>query len=301
MRCGSWLRVKASTKQMAAPMISLKVIAGWLLAAGTAVAALAQQTVAAPDLTAPQIVEKNAAARGGMDAWRKINTMAWTGYVESDSEPDRKMPFLLEQRRPGHVRFEIIAAGQKSVRVFSEMQGWKLRATSSGKPELQPYTADELEFARGAQVIDGPLMDFVTKGSVITLADIDAVDGRKAYVLDVKPPLGETRRVWVDAESFLETRLERRFRTTAGQAAVSTVLYRDYRSFEGLKLPVTIETGPVSGKSANRLVIERVALNPPLDEHTFDRPTVPITRRGGAVVDTRGAAVPNRSPSAVPQ
>ncbi|MEI8031647.1 MAG: hypothetical protein WCH35_17880 [Comamonadaceae bacterium] len=282
-------------------MVMLKVIAVWLLAAAAAMAALAQQNVAAPKLSAAQIVEKNVVARGGTDAWRKINSMAWTGHVESASEPDRKMAFLLEQRRPGQVRFEISAAGQKSVRIYNGTEGWKMRATSSGKPELQPYTADELEFARGAQVIEGPLMDFVAKQSVITLAGIEAVEGRLAYVLEVKPPLGETHRVWVDAETFLETRLERRFHTAAGQAGVSTVEYRDYRPFEGLQLPVTIETGPVSGKSAARLVIERVALNPPLDEHAFDRPIVPLKRRmGSATVDTRGAAAANPARPAAP-
>ena len=165
----------------------------------------------------------------------------------------------------------------------------------------RPYTAEELEFARGGQVIDGPLMDFVAKNCVITLAGSETVDGRKTYVLDVKPPLGEMHRVWVDTETFLETRLERRFHTAAGQAGVSTVEYRDYRPFEGLQLPVTIETGPVSGKSAARLVIERVALNPPLDEHAFDRPIVPLKRRmGSATVDTRGAAAANPARPAAP-
>ena len=280
-------------------MISIKIIAGWLLAVGTAVAALAQQTVAAPDLTAAQIVEKNAAARGGTDAWRKINSMAWAGHVESAKEPSRQLPFLLEQKRPNNARFEIVAEGQKSVRVYNGTDGWKVRASSSGKPELQSYSADELKFARGAQVIDGPLMDFVTKGSIITLAGIDAVDGRKAYVLDVKPPLSGLHRVWVDAETFLEARFDRSYRNAAGQPAVATVLYRDYRPFEGLQIPVTIEMG----EAMNRLVIERVALNPPLDERMFAKPAVPVTRRGGAaVVDTRSAAaVPNRSPPAVPQ
>jgi len=41
----------------------------------------------APGLTAAQIVEKNAAARGGLEAWRKIQTMSWT-----DAGPHHALP-----------------------------------------------------------------------------------------------------------------------------------------------------------------------------------------------------------------
>jgi hypothetical protein len=72
---------------------------------------------------------------------------------------------------------------------------------------------------------------------------------------------------------------------------MATVLYRDYRAFEGLQMPVTIETGVVMGKAMNKLVIEKVSLNPELDEKLFAKPAVPVSRRAGAaVIDTRGAA-----------
>ncbi len=105
-------------------MMPRKWIAGWVLAAFAASAALAQ---AAPTITAAEIVEKNAAARGGVEAWRKIQTMAWAGHVESANAPGRDMPFVLEQKRPNSTRFELMADGQKSVRVYDGSGGWKLR------------------------------------------------------------------------------------------------------------------------------------------------------------------------------
>ena len=93
--------------------------------------------------------------------------MAWAGHVESSN--GRSLPFQLAQQRPDNTRFEIVAEGQKSVRVFDGTQGWKMRQTSGGRPEVLPYSEDELRFARGAQVIEGPLMDYVARrGAVIT-------------------------------------------------------------------------------------------------------------------------------------
>jgi hypothetical protein len=224
-----------------------------------------------------------------VDAWRRVETMAWTGHVESANARGHNLPFLLEQKRPDKTRFEIVAEGQKSVRAYDGITGWKMRAGPGEKPDLQPYSADELSFARNTQIIDGPLMDYVAKGGLVTVAGVDSVAGRKAYVLDIKLPAGGLHRLWVDAETFLELRHDREY-SHAGQQAVATVFYGDYRPFEGLLLPVTIETGAVDGRPANKLVIERVALNPALESNAFTKPSAGSRRPGAVVVDTRPGA-----------
>jgi outer membrane lipoprotein-sorting protein len=264
-------------------------IAG-LLAALAATALLASAGTVAAELTAGQIVAKNAAARGGVEAWRRIQTMAWIGHVESEDQSARRIPFNLEQQRPNRTRFEIVGVNQRSVRVYDGKAGWNMRPGEAGIPEVQPYTAEELNFARDAEAIDGPLMDGAARGGKISLLGAADLDGRKNYVLKVTLPTGATRRVWVDAETFLESRYERDFQTAAGQPATAAVRYRDYRPFEGLQLPVTIETSGMPGKPVNRLVIEKIALNPPLDERMFTRPDVPMPRHHGVLVDTRDAA-----------
>ena len=69
-----------------------------------------------------------------------------------------------------------------------------------------------------------------------------------------------------------------------------SLLFREYRDFDGLKLPTEIETGAGMGGAANKLVIERVALNPDLDDRAFARPEVPTSRKNSVIVDTRGTA-----------
>jgi outer membrane lipoprotein-sorting protein len=267
-----------------------RILARWLLAA--CVAPFVHAQTVAP-ITAAEIVQKNAAARGGTEAWQRLQTMAWTGYVESGAKPGRKLQFLLEQKRPNKTRFELISDGQRSIRMYDGTGGWKLRSNpANGRPELSPYTDDELKFAHGAQVIEGPLMDYVAKGGIVTLAGHGLAEGRNAHILEVKLPSGGMHRVWVDAENFLEVRHDRQVRGGMGQDGMVTVLFRDYREFEGVKIPTQIETGAGAGVSPNRLVIERVALNPDLDDRMFARPDTPVSRRNSIVVDTRTAATP---------
>jgi hypothetical protein len=145
-----------------------------------------------------------------------------------------------------------------------------------------------MRYARGSQVIEGPLMDSVARGATVTLIGQGTVEGRAAHVLDLRLPAGETQRVWVDAETFLELRQDRQVRSSAGQVGSVTVLFREYREFEGVKLPTRIETARGAAASPNVLVIEKVALNPELEDNTFGRPDTPVSRKNSVVVDTRG-------------
>jgi hypothetical protein len=268
--------------------MSMKRFAAWGLAVAAAV--FAAQPATAEDLTAAQVVEKNAAARGGREAWRKIETMAWSGRVESANRGGRRVPFLLEQKRPDRTRFEVTVDGQKAVRVFNGTDGWKMRAGSTGRPEVQPYTADELNFARGAAMIDGPLMNHAAAGATISLAGLQEFEKHKAYVLDLRLASGSSYRVWIDAETFLELRYDREFVNAQGRPAATSVFFSDYRAVEGLQLPFNIEAGTADGKARDKLVIEQVVLNPRLDDRTFAKPGSATVRRRGVTVDTRSAA-----------
>jgi len=282
----------------------MKRTAEWVLAACFLIPALTEagERSVAPELSATQIIEKNAAARGGVDAWRKIKTMAWAGHVESAAAPARNLPFLLEQKRPNSTRFEIMGANQRSVRIFDGSDGWKMLPDGKGPPRLQEYTADEVSFARDSQSIEGPLMDAAARGLAVTLGSVDALDGRKSYRLDFSPRPGTMHRVWVDAETFLELKYEREFRTSAGRTVRVSVLYGDYHTFEGLQIPVTIETGAASGTAGDKLVIDKIALNPQLDDGMFAKPNVPLARHRGAQVDTRAPTSAQQArPSVAPR
>jgi hypothetical protein len=250
------------------------------LAASTTAAALAAESAAAPELTAQQIVEKNIAARGGLEAWRKIETMIWVGHMERTGEragaPMPAIPFVLQQKRPNKTRFELNAMGQKTLRVFDGKRGWKLRPAQDGRPDVEPFTPQELRYAQGEVVIDSPLFGYESKRVAVELDGIDQVDERKAYRLILRTPSGERHNVWIDAETFLDVKYDRTSYNKAGAPTTVEVRYRDYKAVEGLQIPGTIETG--SRQGSEKMVVEKVALNPPLDDRVFGRPGGPQRR-----------------------
>ena len=144
------------------------------LAVGLAALALAAGCTRSAKPTAAEVVAKNVEARGGLEQWRKVKTMVWTGRVESAHAPARSMPFTLEQKRPNSTRMEITALGEKSVRVFDGARGWRQRV-AHGRPEVQPFTPQELQFAQAGHGVDGPLIDSAAKGNSVTLEGVDEI------------------------------------------------------------------------------------------------------------------------------
>jgi hypothetical protein len=247
----------------------------WVLAGSFAL--LAMPTLAA-SLTAVQIVEKNVAARGGLEAWRNIKTMVWLGHIERANVPASSyLPFALEMKRPNKTRFEIKLQNQMSVRMFDGSRGWKLSTGRNGQLDAQPYTSEEVAFAREAQSIDGPLIDHHSKGITVALDGIDDVEGRKAYRLRVTAPSGASHHVWIDAETFLDVKSDRASRGPRGVAGTVSVYYHDYRAQQGVQMPFQIESGSELNKAQvrDKMVIERILLNPPLDDRIFSRPHTP--------------------------
>jgi hypothetical protein len=250
------------------------IVAGVVGVFGFTDSAPAAQQAPEPKLTASEIVAKNVAARGGLEAWRKIQTMAWAGHMESPNSPMPDMRFVLQQERPNKTRFEVTTMNKKTVRVFDGAHGWKVRTGHDGRPELQPFTPEELRFAHAAQAVDGLLMDYERKGNMVNLEGSEEIDGHKTYRLNIRLASGEPQKVWIDAKTFLDIRYDRMSYDASGKPGFVSVYSRNYRTVEGLQIPSALEIGVGSGKPTDRMVIEKVALNPPFDARTFAKPTL---------------------------
>ncbi|MEM5314585.1 hypothetical protein [Paraburkholderia sp. JHI869] len=232
-----------------------------------------------------QIVEKNVDARGGLDAWRKVQTMIWSGHVDSANAPAPDLPFILAMKRPNKTRFEVTVFNQKSVRVFDGRQGWKLGPNGMGSATPRPYSMDEVTSARDEQVIDGLLIDHEAKGVGVTLEGTEQVGGRSAYRLAARLPSGVTRHVWIDAQTFLDVQVDHQVRTPQGKTVVVLVDYSDFRDVEGLQIPLKIESGTVASDKKDTLTIDKVSLNPALDDGIFTRPAPPQMHRKSVSID----------------
>jgi len=293
-----------------------KALVMWIcLAFGGSFAVAADSTSAAAK-TAAEIADKNVAARGGLQAWRAVQTMSLAGKLGAggnqratlpvpvpdpgpSADPARtsrrqplpgtvrpveevQLPFLMELARPRKMRFELQFDGQTAIQVFDGANGWKLRPFL-GRRVVEPYTEYEMKTTATQADLDGPLVDYVAKGTRIELAGTEKVEGRDTYNLKLTMKNGAAIHVWIDAETFLEAKIEGQPRRLDGTDHPVEIYFRDYRPVDGLQIPYVLETKvlPVGQNAlgmrdtpvpAEKTIIDKVVVNPKLDQSLFSKP-----------------------------
>ncbi len=262
----------------------------------------ASAAAVAPALDVNVILQRNADARGGLDAWRRVQTLAYSGkldagrqrpQVDSDfanpnasakdrhrtrvkhdqeveSAPPITLPFSLEVARGRKSRLEVTVNDKTAVQVYDGSTGWKLRPWLAN-PKAEPYSAQEMKLAADQADIDGWLLDAGAKGNKIELEGVEAVEGKSAYKLKVTLRGGDVRHVWVDSESFLEVKVEGA-RTMDGKVKPMYTALKDYHQVGGVRIPFLMETRMDGIKEVDRLVIEKATLNPEIPAGHFAKP-----------------------------
>ena len=277
-------------------------------AKASAKAATARKTVetkAPAKLSVSQILQKHAAARGGLRAWHGVQAMTWSGkmdagfadsaarsarYVSSatvrkgkaartpppaegreGAEKQVQVPFVLELKRPDRSRIEIEFAGKRAVQIFDGANGWMLRPFLN-RDDWEPFSAEQARSQQGKWDLDGPLLDYAAQGTKVELESVEPVEGRDAYKLKLTHKSGEVQHVWIDAKSFLDVKVEGTPRRMDGKMRTVWVTQRDFRSVHGLMVPFVLETAVDGYADTHKMVIDKVALNPKLDDSRFVKP-----------------------------
>jgi hypothetical protein len=181
------------------------------------------------------------------------------------------LPFELEMKRPHKTRFELVFAQQKSVQTFDGTSGWKYRPYLAVKAPVA-LNPTELQQASAQADLDGMLIDAAAKGNTVVFDKVDQLEGRDQYVLRVTLKNGETRRVWVDAQTFLETRVDNKPARVEGRMRSASTYYHDYRAVNKLMIPYVVETRVDGISNGGKMLVDAVQVNPALDDARFAKP-----------------------------
>ena len=265
-----------------------------------------QSRPALGNLTVAQIVDKHVAARGGLQAWRAVQSLTLSGKMDAgagdsparsariarsgraptanaaltptvagtekgEAEKQVQLPFVLQFKHPHKSRLEIEFAGKTAIQVYDGTQGWKLRPFLN-RNNVEPFTAQEAKAeAEQGDPVD-VLVDYAAKGTQVELEKAEPVEGRDAYKLKLTMKGGKIRHVWIDAQSFLDVKVEGVQRRMDGRMRDVWIYQRDFRPVQGLMMPFLQETAVDGYPGTHKMVIEKVAVNPKLDDALFTKP-----------------------------
>ncbi len=237
--------------------MSRRVLPGLVASVALAAPALAQSV--------DGLIARSFEARGGLVRLREIRSVRMIGKLEMG---EVQAPIVIEIKRPASVRSELRLEGAVLVQAFDGKDAWGVAPGDLG-PQLLPATMAKDVAARAD--LEGPLADYAARGHRVEAIGERDLKPNKAHVLRVTRPSGEIEDVFLDARSFLPVRTEVR-RKLQGHELVAETTLGDYAEVGGLMWPHTIESGIQGRPERQTLTIEKIEIDPVIDEARFRMP-----------------------------
>ena len=221
--------------------------------------------------TVDEIIAKNVQARGGMDKIKSVQTIRSTGTMTMG--PGMEAPGSLIQKRPDMARLEFTVQGLTAIQAYDGKDAWQIMPFM-GKKDPEAMSADDKKDMEENADIDGPLVDYKSKGNKVELLGKDKLEGTDAYKLKVTLKNGDVITMYLDADSFLEIKEEVK-RTVRGTEQEVESSLGDYKEVNGLMFPFAMENGIKGSQQKEKLTLSKIELNVPVDDAIFKMPAAP--------------------------
>src|ERR1700687_3122875 len=209
---------------------------------------------------AGKILEQYMKAAGGTRVLARIQTLTLEGTFTSD---DGKLgTYTLDTKLPNRYYSELMVGEKNLIEAYNGKSAWHQNAAG----ELGTLVGPEgMQLEAAAQYYNSRLVN--PKKSKITLALVGhaQVRGRDAMQVEITTATGVKRQVFFDPQTHL---IVKEAATVGG--VEEEVLYDEYRTVDGVKLPNKIELHRRSDKY--EITMTRAVINGTVGERVFDFP-----------------------------
>jgi hypothetical protein len=219
--------------------------------------------------TVDELVAKNIDAKGGATALHDLQTLRLTGKLLVQGG-QIQYTYMESKKRPDEVRSEASLQGMTQIEAYDGKEGWKV-SPFFGRKDPERMSADDVKALVEDAEMDGPLVDWQAKGSRVEYLGTEDVDGTPAHKLKVVRKNGDVSFVYLDPDHFLEIRILTE-RTRHGAQEEDETDLGDYEKAGGVFVPTSIESGRKGAPDKQRIVIDKVEANVPVDDAIFHFP-----------------------------
>jgi hypothetical protein len=220
-------------------------------------------------LSVDELVAKNIEAKGGASALRDLGTLRLTGKMLVQ-EGQIQLAFMQVKKRPDDVRTEASLQGMTQIEAYDGKEGWKV-SPFFGRKDPERMSADDVKALVEDAEMDGPLVDWQAKGNAVEYLGTEDVDGTPANKLKVTRKNGDVSFVYLDPDHFLDIRVLTQRTRHGAYEEVETDL-GDYEKAGGVFVPTSIEFGRKGAPDKQRIIIDKVEANVPVDDTIFHFP-----------------------------
>jgi hypothetical protein len=207
-----------------------------------------------------KIVDQYVKAAGGGKALAKIQTLTLEGTFTGDG--GKSGTYTLDTKLPNRYYSELLVGEKNVIEAYNGKSAWHQTAagelgTLVGPEGMQPEAA--------SQYYNSRLLNLKKNKITLALVGHSQVSGKEALQLEVTTVTGVKRQVFIDAQSHL---IAKETATVGG--IEEEILYDDYRSVDGVKLPYKIQLR--RGSDQYDIIVTRAVVNGTVGERVFDFP-----------------------------
>jgi len=215
-----------------------------------------------------EIIAKYIQARGGADKLKAVQSIKTTATMTMG--PGMELAGTVLQKRPMLGRMEFTVQGMTAVQAYDGKDGWDIMPFQ-GKKDAEPMAADDVKNMELEADIDGPLIDYKTKGNTVEYLGKDKVEGSDAYKLKVTRKNGIVETLYVDSDTGLIVKAQAKLKVRGNEMDVEST-FSDFRTVDGLVFPFAIEQGAAGGTQKQKITVEKIEVNPDLNDSQFHMP-----------------------------
>ena len=226
-------------------------------------------SLTASSQTADELVQKNIEAKGGMEKIKAIKTVRLTGKLDAGGGFTAAVG--QENKRPNLVRETFTLQGMTQVQAYDGSTAWEVRPFG-GRKDPQLMGDDDVRDLLIDSDLDGPLVDYKEKGNQVEYLGHDIVDGDDALRLKVTLKNGDIIYYYLDPDTLLEIRTERR-EFIRGAVHDSVADLGSYKPVAGVMFPFSVNGGPKADPTQwQSVTYEKIEANLPLQDSDFAVP-----------------------------
>jgi hypothetical protein len=219
--------------------------------------------------TVDELVAKNIQAKGGATALRALQSLRLTGKMLVN-QGQIELRYVETKARPSKIRIDATLQGMTAVNAYDGKDGWKI-SPFQGRKDPEKMSTDDVKPLMEDADIDGPLVDWKSKGSTVEYLGTEDVDGTPAHKLKVVRKNGDVSFVYLDPDHFLEIRILTRRLQHGAQVEEETEL-GDYEQVNGVFVPFAIDSGRKGDPDKQKVIIDKAEANLPADDAMFRFP-----------------------------
>ncbi|WP_044401796.1 pitrilysin family protein [Lacinutrix sp. Hel_I_90] len=213
-------------------------------------------------VTAQTVMNDYIKAVGGMAALENVTTLV---QEMSASFQGQNMVMTVKQKSPNLMLNDVNIVGMGTVfkQAFDGENGYMAQMGNK-----QPMPAEMLSEMKAKKGLFAELNLSTDASKKVSLASIETVDGKDAYVITIEDEAGETSKNYYDVASGLKIKSVATVKGPGGQDLVQETTYGDYQEVDGIKFPYTMVV-PMAGQSIELKTVA-VKVNEPLTKSDFE-------------------------------